>query len=137
MNFDQQMRKQIAEAEANTPHVDTKYTVIAEAQEDFKSDDERQYEYLYTRLPRSQKKSLAHDYIAYQVLHSTCQSLLSDAQNCLLNAGMIEPGPLLSRLTRPVVRPPSKWRICGICNGSGDSPEIAKCNACGGHGYFV
>lgn len=137
MTADQKIRDAFSDAEKAVPETELKVSVIREAFESHKDDDERQYEYIYERLAKPKRSALACDMNAWLYLHKVANELLNMAQVCLLNAEGETPGPLLARLQRPVVRPPRSWRVCGICNGTGEDPMIAHCNGCGGHGYYA
>ena len=137
MTADQKIRDAFSDAEKAVPETELKVSVIRESSETFKNDDERQYEYIYERLAKSKRPALARDMNTWLYVHKIASELLAHAQICLLNAEGDSPGPLLSRLQRPAVRSPKEWRVCGICNGTGDDPNIAHCNGCGGHGYYA
>jgi hypothetical protein len=137
MTADQKIRDAFSDAEKAVPETKLKVSVIREAFESHKDDDERQYEYIYERLAKPKRSALACDMNAWLYLHKVANELLNMAQVCLLNAEGDTPGPLLSRLQRPVIRSPKNWRVCGICNGTGEDPMIAHCNGCGGHGYYA
>lgn len=137
MDADQKIRDAFSDAEKAVPEMELKYTVAREAFETHKDDDERQYEYIYERLAKPKRSALARDMNAWFYLRKIAHELLAQSQICLLNAEGETPGPLLAKLQRPVVRPPRSWRVCGICNGTGEDPMIAHCNGCGGHGYYA
>lgn len=137
MDADQKIRNAFSDAEKAVPDVELKYTIIREAFESHKDDDERQYEYIYERLAKAKRPALARDMNAWLYLHRIAHELLAQSQICLLNAEGETPGPLLARLQRPVIRSPRNWRICGICDGTGEDLTIAHCNGCWGHGYYV
>jgi hypothetical protein len=137
MDADQKIRDAFSDAEKAVPETELKVSVVREAFESHKDDDERQYEYIYERLAKPKRSALARDMNAWLYLHKVANELLNMAQVCLLNAEGETPGPLLARVQRPVVRPPRSWRVCGVCNGTGEDPMIAHCNGCGGHGYYA
>lgn len=137
MNFDETIRKMFNDAESATPEQEVQVTVISEPVAEILDDDHRQYNYLHARLPQPKRSLLAHDFNAYLHLHELIQQLLSESRLCLQNSPTGLAGPLLTKLVKPVARPPRTWRICVYCNGTGENSEIAKCTNCAGHGYCV
>lgn len=137
MDFDTHLKKCIEEAEKSTPEVETKASVLSMTTEDFISEEEARYIHMYQHLPVHNRRKLAHDYNAYCDLKEAVSQFLAIASASVQNATEEESGPLLAKLKRPVIRSPKYWRICGYCNGTGGSEEVAKCNSCGGHGYHV
>lgn len=137
MSFDETLRKAFQDAESATPEVEIKAKVIRESIEPMLDDDQRQYEYLYQSIDKSNRARLAHDFEVWLALNGIAANLLAKAQLEMMNHPEIEPGPLLARLLRPTMRPPRKWRLCHQCGGKGDDQWISKCNGCGGAGYNV
>ena len=137
MDADKLIRKAFEDAELATPEQELKARMIRESIEPMLDDDHRQYEYLSKTIDPSNRGRLALDFEVWLALNEIASSLLAKAQLELLNSPGVEPGPLLAKLQRPIMRPPRKWRPCFQCGGKGDDCWVSKCNGCGGAGYNV
>lgn len=121
----------VRKAEADQPWADVVIEVVAPATP---SDDPNESAYLAIRrcLSGARRAKLEQDYGIWQVLHSDLRDLMAKTTGQMV----IRDSPLMVRLSTMRMRPPTGWRLCSKCNGSGEG-DIGYCRECKGNGYVV
>lgn len=122
------IRQQILDAEAATPHVEYSATVIKPPPAPVDANAEN-LRVIWRILSGTRRAKLEQDYKIWQATLEHLEAIKS------IVAQFPEKSPLKKRLSY-TPRPPSMWSICSTCNGSGDG-DIGYCRICGGDGYVA
>ena len=94
------------------------------------------YHRLRTKLGPEARLRLAADYELYREVSETLGQLRTIARGYIDNDGS-HVGPLVVRLVKSIVTPPTCWDICHFCSGSGEHAQLSKCPECRGAGYVL
>ena len=125
------IRALIQQAEAASPQTGLEIEVLKPASPPADL-QEAAYQQLRRSLGGSRRAMLDQDYEVWKSLHMNLKELIATSTS---QAAMRE-SPLVQRLETMRLRPPTGWRICSKCGGSGDG-EIGYCRGCKGCGYTI
>lgn len=101
-----------------------------------KSCDLVAFESIRSKLPVDARMRLAGDYELYKSVEALLGQIRSIAAQ-YVHSSDGDVGPLALKLINFGVRPPSSWRVCGYCRGTGEHAQFDKCDTCGGDGYVI